>query len=142
MVRAPCSHRRGGHRFEPCAAQSRYDGFAAPLLCGAFLLRQRFFGRFLQQPRALTARTSRREQNRAQLLLAFNIPYVQGHSSLCSIHFAGNCAFEAADLRVKSIAERLDGSTRDDLVDEDVAALRRSLGVKVHDNVLQSAEGG
>ena len=47
-----------------------------------------------------------------------------------------------ADLRVKSIAERLDGSTRDDLVDEYVAALRRSLGVKVHDNVLQSAEGG
>ena len=47
-----------------------------------------------------------------------------------------------ADLRVKQIAERLDASIRDDVVEDYVAAVRRSLGVQVHENVLQSAEGG
>ena len=46
-----------------------------------------------------------------------------------------------ADMRVKQIAERLDGVTRESVLDQYVAALRRSLGVVVHENVLQSAEG-
>ena len=46
-----------------------------------------------------------------------------------------------ADLRVKQMAEKLDGATRDSLIDQYIAALRRSLGVTVHQNVLQSAEG-
>ena len=40
------------------------------------------------------------------------------------------------------MAEKLDGATRDSLLDQYVGALRRSLGVTVHENVLQSAEGG
>ncbi len=47
-----------------------------------------------------------------------------------------------ADLRVKQMAERLDASTRDSILDQYVEALRRSLGVVVHANVMQSAEGG
>ena len=47
-----------------------------------------------------------------------------------------------ADPRVKAMASELDGSTRDSLLDQYVAALRRSLGVTVHQDVLQSAEGG
>ena len=47
-----------------------------------------------------------------------------------------------ADLRVKQMAERLDASTRDSILEQYVEALRRSLGVVVHDNVMQSAEGG
>ncbi len=47
-----------------------------------------------------------------------------------------------ADLRVKEMAKQLDASTRDSLLDQYVAALRRSLGVVVHPEVLQSAEGG
>ncbi len=49
---------------------------------------------------------------------------------------------EFADLRVKAMAEKMDGATRDNLLDQYVAALRRSLGVAVHQNVLQRAEGG
>ncbi len=47
-----------------------------------------------------------------------------------------------ADLRVKAMAEKIDGAARDSLLDQYVGALRRSLGVTVHENVLQSAEGG
>jgi len=47
-----------------------------------------------------------------------------------------------ADLRVKGMAQHLDASTRDSLLEQYVAALRRSLGVVVHPEVLQSAEGG
>jgi peptidyl-prolyl cis-trans isomerase D len=47
-----------------------------------------------------------------------------------------------ADPRVKTMAQQLDASTRDALLDQYVAALRRTLGVAVHENVLQSAEGG
>ena len=47
-----------------------------------------------------------------------------------------------ADLRVKAMAEKLDGAARDSLLDQYVAGLRRSLGVTVNQNVLQSAEGG
>jgi peptidyl-prolyl cis-trans isomerase D len=47
-----------------------------------------------------------------------------------------------ADLRVKAMAEKLDGATRDSLLDQYIAGLRGSLGVTVHPNVLQSAEGG
>jgi len=47
-----------------------------------------------------------------------------------------------ADLRVKEMAQQLDASTRDSLLDQYVEALRRSLGVVVHPEVLQSAEGG
>ena len=50
-------------------------------------------------------------------------------------------AVDFADLRVKAIAEKIDGAARDSLLDQYIAALRRSLGVTVHDNVLQSAEG-
>ena len=50
-------------------------------------------------------------------------------------------AVDFADLRVKAMAEKLDGAVRDSLLDQYIAALRRSLGVTVHDNVLQSAEG-
>ena len=48
---------------------------------------------------------------------------------------------EFADPRVKEMASRLDASTRESLLDQYVAALRRSLGVVVHQEVLQSAEG-
>ena len=47
-----------------------------------------------------------------------------------------------ADARVKQMASELDIATRADLLDQYVAALRRTLGVVVHQNVLQSAEGG
>ncbi|HZZ61272.1 MAG TPA: SurA N-terminal domain-containing protein [Roseiarcus sp.] len=47
-----------------------------------------------------------------------------------------------ADLRVKATAEKLDGATRESLLDQYIGALRGSLGVSVHENVLQSAEGG
>jgi len=46
------------------------------------------------------------------------------------------------DLRIKTIAERLDDSTRESVLEQYVAALRGSLGVAVNEKVLQSAEGG
>ena len=46
-----------------------------------------------------------------------------------------------ADLRVKAMAEKLGGATRDNLLDHYIAGLRRSLGVTVNQNVLQSAAG-
>ncbi len=49
---------------------------------------------------------------------------------------------DAIDPRVKAMAQQLDGATRDSLLDQYIAALLRSLGVTVHENVLQSAEGG
>ena len=48
---------------------------------------------------------------------------------------------EFADPRVKAMASELDASTRDSLLEQYVEALRRSLGVVVHQGVLQSAEG-
>ena len=47
-----------------------------------------------------------------------------------------------ADPRVKAMASELETSTRDSLIDQYVAALRRTLGVVVHQDVLNSAEGG
>jgi peptidyl-prolyl cis-trans isomerase D len=47
-----------------------------------------------------------------------------------------------ADARVKAMASALETSTRESLLDQYVAALRRTLGVAVHQDVLQSAEGG
>jgi len=47
-----------------------------------------------------------------------------------------------SDLRVKAMAEKLGGAERDALLEQYIAALRASLGVIVHPNVLQSAEGG
>jgi peptidyl-prolyl cis-trans isomerase D len=47
-----------------------------------------------------------------------------------------------ADLRVKGMAEGLDKSARDNLLQQYVEALRRTLGVAVHQNALKSAEGG
>ena len=47
-----------------------------------------------------------------------------------------------ADARVKAMASELDTATRESLLDQYVAALRRALGVAVHQDVLQSAEGG
>jgi peptidyl-prolyl cis-trans isomerase D len=47
-----------------------------------------------------------------------------------------------ADARVKAMASELETSTRDSLIDQYVAALRRTLGVVVHQDVLNSAEGG
>ena len=38
--------------------------------------------------------------------------------------------------------QQLDGATRESLIDQYIAALRRSLGVTVNPTVLQSAEGG
>jgi peptidyl-prolyl cis-trans isomerase D len=49
---------------------------------------------------------------------------------------------DLADLRVKGMVQQLDASTRDSLLDQYVEALGRSLGVVVHPEVLQSAEGG
>ena len=46
-----------------------------------------------------------------------------------------------ADARVKGMASELGNSTRDSLLDQYVGALRRKLGVAVHQDVLQSAEG-
>jgi len=47
-----------------------------------------------------------------------------------------------ADARVKAMASELETGTRDSLLDQYVAALRRTLGVSIHPDVLQSAEGG
>ena len=47
-----------------------------------------------------------------------------------------------ADARVKAMASELDTATRESLLDQYVAALRRTLGVSIHQDVLQSAEGG
>src|SRR6185312_2249502 len=49
---------------------------------------------------------------------------------------------DLADPRVKAMASELETSTRDSLIDQYVAALRRTLGVVVHQDVLNSAEGG
>ncbi len=46
-----------------------------------------------------------------------------------------------ADPRVKAMASKLDASTRESLLEQYVDALRQSLGVVVHQDVLQSAEG-
>ena len=45
------------------------------------------------------------------------------------------------DPRVKAMASHLDNSTRESVLDQYVAALRRTLGVAVHESALQSAEG-
>jgi peptidyl-prolyl cis-trans isomerase D len=47
-----------------------------------------------------------------------------------------------ADPRVKDMAQQLDAAQRDSLLEQYVEALRRSLGVVVHQEVLQSAQGG
>ncbi len=47
-----------------------------------------------------------------------------------------------ADPSGKTMASKLDASTRESLLEQYVDALRRSLGVVVHESVLQSAEGG
>jgi peptidyl-prolyl cis-trans isomerase D len=46
-----------------------------------------------------------------------------------------------ADLRVKQMAEGLDASVRDAILEQYVDALRRTLGVAVHESAMQSAEG-
>ena len=46
-----------------------------------------------------------------------------------------------ADARVKAMATELDNATRESLLDQYVAALRQALGVSIHQDVLQSAEG-
>ena len=46
------------------------------------------------------------------------------------------------DPRVKDMAQKLDAAQRDSLLEQYVEALRRSLGVVVHQEILQSAEGG
>ena len=50
-------------------------------------------------------------------------------------------AVDFADARVKTMAEKLEGATRESLLDQYVEALRRALGVVIHPEVLQSAEG-
>jgi len=47
-----------------------------------------------------------------------------------------------ADARVKGMASELENSTRESVLDQYVAALRRTLGVAIHQDALQSAEGG
>ncbi len=47
-----------------------------------------------------------------------------------------------ADARVKEMASKLDPATRESLLDQYVEALRRTLGVVVHPEALQAAEGG
>jgi peptidyl-prolyl cis-trans isomerase D len=47
-----------------------------------------------------------------------------------------------ADARVKSMASELQTATRDSLLDQYVAALRKTLGVAIQPDALQSAEGG
>jgi peptidyl-prolyl cis-trans isomerase D len=47
-----------------------------------------------------------------------------------------------ADARVKAMASELETGTRDSVLDQYVAALRKALGVSIHPDVLQSAEGG
>ena len=49
---------------------------------------------------------------------------------------------ETIDPQFKQMAAQLDGAARESLIDQYVAALRRSLGVTVNPTVLQSAEGG
>ena len=49
---------------------------------------------------------------------------------------------DLADPRVRAMASELETSTRDSLIDQYVAALRRTLGVVIHQDVLNSAEGG
>jgi peptidyl-prolyl cis-trans isomerase D len=46
-----------------------------------------------------------------------------------------------ADARGKAMASELDTATRESVLDQYVAALRRALGVSIHQDVLQSAEG-
>jgi peptidyl-prolyl cis-trans isomerase D len=46
-----------------------------------------------------------------------------------------------ADPRVKAMASQLDGATRESLLDQYVEALRRTLGVVIHPEALQAAEG-
>jgi peptidyl-prolyl cis-trans isomerase D len=46
-----------------------------------------------------------------------------------------------ADARVKAMASELETGTRNSVLDQYVAALRKALGVSVHPDVLQSAEG-
>jgi peptidyl-prolyl cis-trans isomerase D len=47
-----------------------------------------------------------------------------------------------ADARVKAMASELDTATRESALDQYVTALRKALGVSIHQDVLQSAEGG
>jgi peptidyl-prolyl cis-trans isomerase D len=47
-----------------------------------------------------------------------------------------------ADARVKAMVTKLDPATRESLLDQYVEALRRTLGVVVHPEALQAAEGG
>jgi peptidyl-prolyl cis-trans isomerase D len=47
-----------------------------------------------------------------------------------------------ADARVKAMGSELENSTRESLLDQYVSALRRTLGVAVHQDALHSAEGG
>jgi peptidyl-prolyl cis-trans isomerase D len=47
-----------------------------------------------------------------------------------------------ADARVKAMGSELETATRESLLDQYVAALRKALGVSIHPDVLQSAEGG
>ena len=49
---------------------------------------------------------------------------------------------DPVDPRVKAMAEQLGTADRDTLLEQYVEALRRSRGVKVYENVLQSAIGG
>ena len=49
---------------------------------------------------------------------------------------------DAADPAVKASAAQLAGALQSSLVAQYVAALERELGVTIHDNVLQAAEGG
>jgi peptidyl-prolyl cis-trans isomerase D len=46
-----------------------------------------------------------------------------------------------ADPRVKTMAAQLDAATRESLLDQYVEALRRTLGVVIHPEALQAAEG-
>jgi peptidyl-prolyl cis-trans isomerase D len=46
-----------------------------------------------------------------------------------------------ADARVKAMASELETATRESLLDQYVTALRKALGVSLHPDVLQSAEG-
>ena len=43
---------------------------------------------------------------------------------------------------VKTMAQQIDAATREGLIDQYIASLRRSLGVTINPTVLQSAEGG
>jgi peptidyl-prolyl cis-trans isomerase D len=47
-----------------------------------------------------------------------------------------------ADARVEAMVSKLDPATRESLLDQYVEALRRTLGVVVHPEALQAAEGG